>query len=69
MSHLKHMERLKLNVPTFIPQQVHHQFQVTLVRDVPRHDIEIGPVQEDFAEQFERLAFSDVVLGEKELSV
>ena len=52
MSHLKHMERLKLNVPTFIPQQVHHQFQVTLVRNVPRHDIEIGPVQEDFAEQF-----------------
>lgn len=63
------MERLKLNVPTFIPQQVHHQFQVTLVRNVSRHDIEIGPVQEDFAEQFERLAFSDVVLGENELSV
>lgn len=69
MTHLKHMERFELDVPTFIPQEVHHEFQVAFVRNVSRHDVEVGSVQEDFAEEFERLSFGDVVLREDQLGV
>jgi len=41
---LEHMERLKLNIFTLVTQQVHHHLQVRLIRNIPRHHIEIGPI-------------------------
>lgn len=41
---LEHMECLKLNIFTLVTQQVHHHLQVRLIRNIPRHHIEIGPI-------------------------
>jgi hypothetical protein len=57
------MKRLKLDVLTPVLEQVHHDLQVLLVRNVPRHDLEICPVEEDLPEELERLALGDVVGG------
>ena len=42
---LEDVESLELYVLAPIPQHVHHHLQITFVGDVPRHDVEIGPVQ------------------------
>lgn len=65
-THLEHMEGLELNVSALIPQQVHHHLEVCLNRDVLGHDVEVGPVEEDLAEEFKRLAFGYIVRGEQE---
>jgi hypothetical protein len=43
-THFKHMERLKLNVLALIPEQIHHHLEISLVRDVFSHHIEVGPI-------------------------
>lgn len=60
------MKSLKLDILALIPQKVHHHFQIRLAGNVPRHDIVIGAVQEDLAEELEGLALGDVVGGEDE---
>ena len=60
-AHLEDVERLELDVLAPVFEQVHHHFQVLLVRDVARHDFEVGPVEQDLAEQLERLPFRHVV--------
>lgn len=60
-THLEDVERLELDVLAPIFEQIHHDLEVLLVRDVPRHDLEVGPVEQDFAEQFQRLPLRDVV--------
>lgn len=47
------MERFKLNVFALVPEQVHHHFEVGLARDVSGHDVEIGTVEENLAQQLE----------------
>lgn len=56
------MERLKLNVPTAIPQKVHHELEVCLGCNVPRHDAVVCAVEEDLAEELKRLALGDIVV-------
>ena len=60
------MESLKLNVFTLISKQVHHHLEVGLVGDVSRHHVEVCPVEEDFAQELERLSFRDIVVGKNE---
>ena len=56
------MECLELDIFALVALQVHHHLQVGVVRDVPRHDGEVGAVEQDLAEKLERLAFGDVVV-------
>lgn len=63
LAHLEHVERFKLNVPALVPQEVHHHLQVRFRADISRHDGVIGTVEQDLAEQFERLSLRDVVGG------
>jgi len=44
ITHLEHVKRLKLDIFTLIPQQIHHHLQVRLVGNVPCHDIEISSI-------------------------
>ena len=44
------MERLKLNILALISQEVHHHLEIRLIGDVPRHDVEICPIEENLAE-------------------
>jgi hypothetical protein len=62
-AHLEDMERLKLDVLAPVLEQVHHDLQVLLVRDVPGHDLEVCPVEEDLTEKLQGLALRDVVRG------
>lgn len=55
------MKRLKLDVLATVLEEVHHDLEVLLVGDVARHDLEVCPVEQDLAEQLERLALRDVV--------
>lgn len=55
------MERLELDVFAPVLEQVHHDLQVLLVRNVARHNFKVGPVEQDLAEQLERLPLRDVV--------
>lgn len=48
--YLKDMERLELYVPGLFLEHIHHQFEVVRVGDVPRHDGEVMPVQQQFSE-------------------
>lgn len=61
MPHLENVERLELNVPAPIPQEVHHHFEVRLRSDVPRHDGVISAVEQDLAEKLDRLTLGDIV--------
>lgn len=63
-TNLEHMERLELDVPALIPQKVHHHLEIGLVRDVAGHDRVVSAVEEDLAEELDRLALCDVVGGE-----
>ncbi|KAI3487715.1 hypothetical protein L1887_48321 [Cichorium endivia] len=59
--HLEHVEGLKLDVLAAVAQQIHHHLEVVLARNVARHDGKVGAVQQDLAEQLERLSLGDVV--------
>ena len=56
------MEGLELDILALIPQEVHHHLQVRLVCDVPCHDVEVCPIQQDLAEELQRLSLRDIVL-------
>ena len=62
-TYLEHMKSLKLNIPTFVSQHIHHQFQVIRVRNVLGHDIEVCPVKKKLAKEFKGLALRHVVVG------
>ena len=59
---LEYVEGLKLDILALIPQEVHHHLQVRLVCDVPCHDVEVCPIQQDLAEELQRLSLRDIVL-------
>lgn len=59
--HLEHVERLELNVLALVPECFHYQSQVFGRRNVSRHDRVIASVQDDLAEEFERLSPCDIV--------
>lgn len=61
-THLENVERLELNVPTAIAQEVHHQLQISLRRNVPRHYRVVCAVQENLAQELQRLTFCHVVV-------
>lgn len=44
------MEGFELNVLALVSEEVHHHLEVRLVRDVARHDVEVGPVEQDLPE-------------------
>lgn len=44
MTYFENVKSFKLNILTTIFQQVHHDFQILFVRDVPSHDFEICPI-------------------------
>ena len=58
------MEGLELNVLALIPKKVHHHLEIRLARDVPGHHVEVRTIQEDLAEEFERLTLGDVIVRE-----
>ena len=66
INHLEHMECFELYVLALIPKKVHHHLQVGLVGDIPRHHVEVGPIEEDLTEELERLSFGDIVVGENQ---
>jgi hypothetical protein len=57
---------LELDILALVAQEVHHHLQISLVRDVAGHDVEVCAVEEDLAEELEGLAFCDVVVGQDE---
>ena len=52
-TYLENMECFELDVLALIPQQVHHHFEVGLVRNVPCHDVEVRTIKEDFPQKLE----------------
>ena len=38
------MERLKLDVLALVTKEIHHHLEISIVRDIARHDIEVGTV-------------------------
>ena len=63
-TYLEHVEGLELNVLALIPKEVHHHLEIRLTRDIPGHDVEVRTIQEDLAEEFERLTLGDVIVRE-----
>jgi len=64
--YLEHMERLKLDVFTLVPEHIHHHLQVGLVGDIPGHNIEICAVKQDLSEELKRLSLGYIVLRQDE---
>ena len=60
---LEYMERFELNVLALIAEEVHHHLEVDIVRNVARHDVEVGTVQKNLAEKFEGLPLRHIVGG------
>jgi hypothetical protein len=60
------MKGLELDILALVLKQVHDQLQVRLVRDVPRHHVEVGTIEEDLAKKLQRLALGNVVRGVNE---
>ena len=44
ITHLEHMESLKLYVFTFLSQHIHHKLKVFLITNIPSHHIKVMPV-------------------------
>ena len=63
------MEGLKLNILAAVAQQVHHHLEVSFVRDVSDHHVEVGAIEEDLAKQLQGLPLGDVVGRHDELGV
>lgn len=61
--HLEDMEALVLHHLAVVSEQVHADFEVLASVDVGDHDAVVGAVEENFAEQFDGLAFGDVAVG------
>ena len=55
------MESLELDVLALVAKEVHHHLEIDIVRDVTRHDAEVGTVKEYLAKQLERLPLRHVV--------
>lgn len=68
-AHLEAVERLEADLLLAALQQVHHQLQVVLAGDVAVHDGEVVPVQQQLAQQLQRLALRHVVLRLEQLGV
>jgi len=47
------VERLKLDVATFLFEHVHHQLEIVGARDVASHDGEVVTIQQQLAEQLD----------------
>lgn len=47
------MERFELNVLAFVLEEVHNDLEISLIRDVSRHDVEISAVKKDLAQQLQ----------------
>jgi len=67
--HFEHVERLELDVARLVAEEIHHQLQVVLRRDVLSHDHEVVRVQQQLPEQLQRLPFRHVVLRVEEDAV
>lgn len=65
-TYLEHVERLELDVLALIPQQVHHHLQIGFAGDVSRHDIEVCAVEQNLAQEFQRLTFRHIVVRKNE---
>ena len=63
-TNLEHVERLELYVLALVTEKVHHHLEIRLARDVPGHHVEVRTIQEDLAEEFERLTLGDVIVRE-----
>ena len=59
--YLEDVECLELDVLTPITEEVHHHLKVGIVRDIARHDTEVGTVQKYLAKEFERLPLCYIV--------
>ena len=66
LTHLEHVESLKLDVLALISQEVHHHLEVCFVGDILGHDVEVGSVKEDLPQQLERLPLCDIIVGQDE---
>ena len=53
-SYFKHMKRFELDISRFVPKQIHHQLEVFHRRNVFRHDVEVGTVQQEFSKELSR---------------
>lgn len=60
------MKRFELNILALASKHVHHHLEIRLLGDIPRHDIEIGTIEQYLSEKLKRLPFGDIVLGEDE---
>ena len=63
------MEALVLHHLAVVFKQIHAHFQVLAAVDVFGHDVVVGAVEEQFAEEFYGLAFCDVGWGLDESGV
>jgi hypothetical protein len=60
------MEGFILDHFPVVAEEGHGEFQVCSRRDVGGHDYVVGAVEEEFAEEFDGLAFGHVVRGAEE---
>lgn len=76
--HLEDMEAFVLDHLAVVSEQVHADLEVLAAVDVGGHDVVVGSIQEDLAEEFDGLALGDVrggldedgvVFGEEEVKV
>lgn len=63
---LEHMKGLELNGLGVPAQQIHHDLEVVGRIDKFHHDIEVGPVKQQLAQQFKRLALGHVVAAHQQ---
>jgi hypothetical protein len=59
-THLEHVESLVVDHLAVVPQQLHDNLEVFARVDILRHDVVVGPVEQDLPEQLDRLALRDV---------
>lgn len=60
-THLEDVESFELNILALVAQQVHHQLEIFLRRNVSRHHVKVCSIQQNLSQQLQRLSLRHVV--------
>jgi hypothetical protein len=67
--YFKNVKGFELNIATLLAQHVHHELEIVRIAYVPGHDGEVVAIEQELAEQLQRLSPRHVVVREQQLLV
>lgn len=61
--YFEHVKTLVLNHLPIVAEQIHANFEVVTPIDIRSHNGIVGAIEQNFSQEFDRLAFGDIAAG------